>query len=231
MPASLPPEELAGLPAVPDHWRWVRLDQLAEVVGGITKDSKRQADPDFIEVPYLRVANVQRGHLDLTDVARIRVPHSRARSLALQSGDVLFNEGGDRDKFGRGWMWEGQIPGCIHQNHVFRGRIRSSVLRPRLLSWWGNTGARAWFEARGKQTTNLASINLTTLKGLPVPVPPPAEQVAIEAEIDRRLSLMMAAAKEVDRCERVARALPGSILQRLLAASMPEPPRVSEDLP
>jgi type I restriction enzyme S subunit len=46
------------------------------------------------------------------------------------------------------------------------------VLDPKLLSWFGNTWGRAWFELRGKQTTNLASLSLRTLKELPVPVPP-----------------------------------------------------------
>ena len=109
-------------------WPWTTLGEVAEIKGGVTKDSKRQADPSFVEVPYLRVANVQRGRLDLREVATIQVHPNTAKALCLETGDVLMNEGGDRDKLGRGWVWEGQIEGCIHQNHVFREgvqRIRS----------------------------------------------------------------------------------------------------------
>ena len=146
--------DVQDLPPVPAAWRWATLGKVAEVVGGVTKDAKRQNDPGSVEVPYLRVANVQRGYLDLTTVTTIRVPRSKAEQLTLRPGDVLFNEGGDRDKLGRGWVWEGQVADCIHQNHVYRARLATG-LELKLLSWWGNTFGRAWFEFDGKQTTNL----------------------------------------------------------------------------
>jgi type I restriction enzyme S subunit len=183
-----------GVPAVPAGWAWATLGSLAEVVGGVTKDSKRQHDPDFVEVPYLRVANVQEGSLRLDTVSTIRVSAIKAEQLRLRPGDVLLNEGGDRDKLGRGWIWEGEVPDCIHQNHVFRARVREDVLHPKLLSWHGNTFGRAWFEANGKQTTNLASISLTNVKRLPVAVPPRAEQDRIVEVIERHLELLTAAA-------------------------------------
>lgn len=178
------------VPALPEGWIWATLGGLAQIAGGVTKDSKKQDDPSFVEVPYLRVANVQAGRLLLDEVSKIRVPPGHALNLRLQPGDVLMNEGGDRDKLGRGWVWQGEVPNCIHQNHVFRARIRESVLEPKFLSWHGNTYGRTWFEANGKQTTNLASISLSNLKRLPVPVPPQSEQRRIVALIDSYLRLL-----------------------------------------
>lgn len=103
--------------ALSGDWPWTTLGDIAEIAGGVTKDSKRQDDPGLVEVPYLRVANVQRGFLDLGSVATIRVAPEKVSALALRPGDVLFNEGGDRDKLGRGWVWNGEIEPCIHQNH------------------------------------------------------------------------------------------------------------------
>ena len=168
----------------------VTLGEIAEVVGGVTKDAKRQSDPSFVEVPYLRVANVQRGYLDLSTVTTIRVPTITAEKLRLEPGDILFNEGGDRDKLGRGWIWEAKIKDCIHQNHVFRARLLTDKFDPRFVSMHGNTFGRAWFEKMGKQTTNLASLNLTTLKSFPVPNLPVGRQREIVAEVERRLSLI-----------------------------------------
>jgi type I restriction enzyme S subunit len=167
---------MTPLPPIPDSWTWSPLGEIADVVGGVTKDTKKQSDPKLPLVPYLRVANVQRGRIDVTSVAEIRVPEATVQRLQLQPGDVLLNEGGDRDKLGRGWVWEGQIPNCIHQNHVFRARIRNKVLHPKLLAWFTNECAKGWFEKHGKQTTNLASISLSMIKQLPVPIPPVAEQ-------------------------------------------------------
>ena len=164
-------------------WPWTTLEEIAAIKGGITKDSKRQSDPSYVEVPYLRVANVQRGYLDLSEVSRIRVPPAKAAQLALRTGDLLFNEGGDRDKLGRGWVWEGQIDECIHQNHVFRARLSSGEFDPYFISVHGNTWGQRWFETHGKQTTNLASLNLTTLKSFPVPAPPLVEQREIVAKL------------------------------------------------
>lgn len=167
-----------------EAWPWTTLGEIAQVKGGVTKDSKRQADPSFVEIPYLRVANVQRGWLNLDEVTTIRVHPDKAAALRLEPGDVLLNEGGDRDKLGRGWVWEGQIDGCIHQNHVFRARL-SGDFDPYFVSTHANTWGQAWFEEHGRQTTNLASINLGTLRQLPVPAPPLEEQRAIVAQIRR----------------------------------------------
>jgi type I restriction enzyme S subunit len=177
------------LPSIPTSWSWRRLEEIADVVGGVTKDEKKQSDPDLSEVPYLRVANVQRGRLDLSDISFIRVPDKKARQLALRHGDVLLNEGGDRDKLGRGWIWQDQIPGAIHQNHVFRARIREGVIHPKLLSWYANSAAH-WFETNGKQSVNLASISLSRIRQLPVPVPPLREQTVIVERIEDQLSIL-----------------------------------------
>lgn len=196
--SALPERTDSGLPELPSGWAWVTLGAMAEVVGGVTKDVKRQGDPSFVARPYLRVANVQRGYIDLGSVTSIRLSPAKAAQLELRPGDVLFNEGGDRDKLGRGWVWEGQIQGCIHQNHVFRARLVEGI-EPKFVSFWGNTFGKAWFEGRGKQTTNLASLNLTTLKSFPIPVPPSREQSRILVEVDRQLS-------DMSECERVVEA-------------------------
>ena len=155
----------------------VTLGAIAEVVSGVTKDEKRQVGDRLTEVPYLRVANVQRGYLDLGEMTTIKVEPARAERLRLKAGDVLFNEGGDRDKLGRGWVWEDQVADCIHQNHVLRARLNTVDFDPWFVSIWGNSHfGREWFELNGSQTTNLASLNLSTLRVFPIPAIPPADQ-------------------------------------------------------
>ncbi len=171
------------IPAMPPGWRWKRLHEVADVVGGVTKDGKRQSDATSVELPYLRVANVQRGRFDLSAVTSIIVPQATADRLRLLPGDVLLNEGGDRDKLGRGWVWEGQLEPCIHQNHVFRARVRDSQLDPYLLSWAANSFGGRWCERNGRQSVNLASISLSKIRMMPIPVPPVEEQEAIAKRI------------------------------------------------
>lgn len=180
--------DLSDMPELPGGWVWASLEMVAEIGSGISVSRSRVVD-DPIELPYLRVANVLRGHLDLTEIKTIRIEKTQLTQYLLRPGDVLFNEGGDRDKLGRGWVWEGQIPQCIHQNHVFRARLfERSLLDPRLVSHWGNTFGQQFFTTHGTQTTNLASINRSVLGKLPIPIPPVAEQAAIIAALDQRLT-------------------------------------------
>jgi type I restriction enzyme S subunit len=182
--------DTTNLPPLPKGWTWATLDALAGIKGGITKDQNRKHTAPARLVPYLRVANVQRGYLDLNEVKEIVTTEEEIRELALKPGDILFNEGGDRDKLGRGWVWNDQLPECIHQNHVFRARRFDAALNPKLVSWYANTFGQQFFFDEGKHTTNLASISMTKLRGLPVPIAPPAEQTRIVAEVERRLSVV-----------------------------------------
>lgn len=183
------------------EWANVKLADIADIQGGVTKDSKKQSLEDE-EVPYLRVANVQRGYIDLTEVKTIRVPANKLKNLLLEPGDIFFNEGGDIDKLGRGWIWEGQIERCSFQNHVFRARLYDKSNQPKYISWWGNSCGLDYFLRAGKQTTNLASINKSLLSGLPIHLPPVEEQT----EIVHRVEALLAMASRLEARYTAARA-------------------------
>jgi type I restriction enzyme, S subunit len=190
---------LTDLPTLPNEWRWGSLEMVAEIGSGIAVSRNRKI-LDSVEVPYLRVANVLRGHIDVEEVKTMRIEREALQRYKLLAGDVLFNEGGDRDKLGRGWVWEGQIENCVHQNHVFRARlIDNSLLNPRFVSHWGNTFGQSFFIEHATQTTNLASINRSVLGKLPIPIPSTAEQEEIMLVVERRLA---AAAKLESTLER-----------------------------
>lgn len=196
----------------PVSWSTCRLSDIADIAGGVTKDSKKQS-PEFVELPYLRVANVQRGYLDLSEVKTIRVPPGRVDELLLRKGDILFNEGGDIDKLGRGWIWSEELPKCVFQNHVFRGRLRAKDFEPRYFSWYSNSRGFDYFLARGKQTTNLASINKSVLSALPVAVPSVDEQ----KEIVRRVNELFQFADHLEHNCALAMNLVGNLTPSLLA--------------
>jgi type I restriction enzyme S subunit len=189
---KMPAADVGSLPSLPEGWAWSTLGEVGHIVGGATVDQKRKPD-DPVTVPYLRVANVQRGHIDLSVVKSITVERSTADKLRLVEGDLLLNEGGDRDKIGRGWVWDGAIPGMIHQNHVFRVRLHSKSLLPTFVSHYANEMGRRFFIEEGKQTTNLASISLSKISMLPVPIPPPSEA----EELLRRVEDALAAHSDV----------------------------------
>jgi type I restriction enzyme S subunit len=159
------------------------LAEVAQVVSGVAKGRKFNGQ-SVREVPYLRVANVQAGYLDLTEIKTIPATESEIAELTLQHGDVLLTEGGDHDKLGRGALWEHDVKDCIHQNHIFRVRADRDQLSPIFFVHFLQTErAKGYFLRCAKKTTNLASINMRQLRALPVPVPPPRLQKRFEEEI------------------------------------------------
>ena len=111
---------------LPDGWRKERLEMVSNIQTGIAKNQNVQQE--VIELPYLRVANVQDGYLDLSEIKTINIRKDRVNRYMLKIGDVLLTEGGDFDKLGRGAVWEGQIENCVHQNHVFVVRPQKTKL-------------------------------------------------------------------------------------------------------
>jgi type I restriction enzyme S subunit len=185
------------------HDRFVRdqahqyepLHKLAEVVSGVAIGRKSRGMA--IEVPYIRVANVQAGYMDLTEVKTTTATENEIEQYALQNGDVLLTEGGDFDKLGRGALWEGQVTPCIHQNHVFRVRPDREKLLPRFFAHYLQSArAKGYFLRCAKKTTNLASINLTQLMALPVPKISLDDQLTFETEVELASRLLQ---KEPDK--------------------------------
>jgi type I restriction enzyme M protein len=201
------PVRHSGIPwlgQIPAHWTVVLLKEVAEVRGGLKlgKDYGSRQPWSLTSYPYLRVANVQDGYLDLSSVATVMIPEDEAKSYVLRPGDVLMNQGGDADKLGRGCIWRGEINGCLHQNHVFVVRHHSAGHVRALPSWlnlWRSfDGVRSYFASHAKRSTNLASISMSYVRELPVLLPPEDEQLAIAAFVERhaeKMDMLSSAAK------------------------------------
>ena len=193
--------------AVVDHFLvqegdpMVHLARLCRVQSGVTVDGGRFSEDSELR-PYLRVANVQADGLDLSEVKKILVGPISARRFELRPGDVLMTEGGDLDKLGRGTVWSGEIPGCLHQNHVFAVRPNSRLSGEYLALLTRTSLARSYFEMTGSKTTNLASTSSGKILAFRVPLLELDEQFRRTKEAEKDLSqitaIATAMAKQVD---------------------------------
>jgi type I restriction enzyme S subunit len=226
--APMKPSGIEWLGDVPAHWKVIALKRIANVQTGMAK-GKDNGSRKTITVPYLRVANVQDGYLDLETVATMEIPTEDLERFTLKPGDVLMNEGGDFDKLGRGHIWHGQIDPCITQNHVFAVRPRD-VSSEWLNAITGSDFAQFYFMTRSKQSTNLASISSTNLMELSVVLPPVNEQEAILSFISNQTSsfdgLTAEAQRAIDllqerRAALISAAVTGQIDVRNSVASSP----------
>ena len=198
----------------------VCLSDIAQIIGGITK-GRDLSGTETIELPYLRVANVQNGYLDLSEIKTIKLRVDEKERYILKPGDVLYTEGGDRDKLGRGTVWRGEIKDCVHQNHVFKARVDQSKAIPEYVAFWSmSTPARNYFYQKGKQSVNLASINKTVLSALTLPLPALEKQREIINHIESRLSVCDSIEQTVDTALQQAEAMRQSILTQAFGGAL-----------
>ena len=158
-----------------DVKKWIiePLSTCTEIVSGVTKGKKYNGNTLLRDVPYMRVANVKDGYLNLSEIKTIEVTDAEIHKYKLISGDLLLTEGGDPDKLGRGAVWSCEIDECIHQNHIFRVRAIGNRVNPVFLSaLMASKYGKSYFFKAAKQTTGIASINSTQLKAFPLIKPP-----------------------------------------------------------
>jgi type I restriction enzyme S subunit len=155
----------------PMGWDQALLKDVASIGGGVTK-GKKYKGLELVDVPYMRVANVQDGWIDTSEMKTISVSHADAERYSMEKGDLLLTEGGDPDKLGRGAVWDGSISPCIHQNHIFKVRFDTSVVLPEFASFLiGSIRGKRYFLRAAKQTTGIATINKTQLSNFEMLVP------------------------------------------------------------
>lgn len=172
---------------IPAEWRKTQLRHCAAIKSGITLGKSYSKDTILIERPYLRVANVQGGYVDLNDLATIEVTPDEDLKYRLHSGDVLMTEGGDRDKLGRGCVWHGEIEPCLHQNHVFAVQTNETILLPEFLEYLtASDVGRSYFDVTAIKTTNLACTSSSKVLAFTIPLPPIEEQIEIVSFIKKR---------------------------------------------
>lgn len=166
--------EMFGDPVANDRgWpESLTLGEVADIASGVTKGRNLEGKVTR-ELPYLAVANVQDKSLRLSGIKCIDATEDEIQRYRLKKNDLLLTEGGDPDKLGRGTLWNDELPECIHQNHIFRVRLTTELLTPLFLNWIvGSPRGKKYFLRSAKQTTGIASINMTQLKGFPLLVPP-----------------------------------------------------------
>src|SRR5439155_4939280 len=86
-------------------------------------------------------------------------------------------------------------------------------MQPKFVSWYGNSLAQEYFKREGKQTTNLASINLTKLSALPIPIPPAAEQLRIVTKLDEQFTRLDDAVASLKRVQANLKRYRASVLK------------------
>lgn len=214
---ALPAAYLRQIFDSPETQKWEKkpLGDVAEVGAGITLGRKFKEGTSTRQIPYLRVANVKDGYLDLSNITSTEATEAEIKKCLLQYGDILLTEGGDPDKLGRGTYWQNELPECIHQNHIFRVRFDLNEYVPSFLSAQiGSAYGKAYFLANAKQTTGIATINQQVLKGFPLMSPSIETQKKVVLELEEKLKQSKEVAQSLQDQLDTVNALPAALLRQ-----------------
>lgn len=171
------------LPELPTGWVWASIGQLAKIMGGLTKNSKRGELP--LRRPMLRVANVYQNRLELDDIHQTGVTEGELARVLLEPRDILVVEGnGSKDQIGRMAVWSGEIPDAVHQNHLIKVRLHEKLLAEFLISWFQSLLGRQVVEKVASSTSGLYTLSISKIASMVAPLPSLEEAIEIRGQVE-----------------------------------------------
>lgn len=216
-------DEVTRLPG--EH---VLTGDVTEVQGGIQKQPKRR--PVKHRFPFLRVANVPRGELDLSEVHEIELFNGELERFRLQPGDLLVVEGnGSPEQIGRCAVWRGELDDCVHQNHLIRVRPGPRLDPSYLGAYWNAPSTAKTISAVASSTSGLYTLSTAKVKSVPLVVPPLDEQRRAVAKLEENLASIRALEAAIHDARNRAAGLRRSILARAFRGDLV--PQGPEDEP
>lgn len=196
----------------PPHWESARLADLAWDAGYGTSV---KCGPTLSNTPVLRIPNVTSNGVDLSDMKY--APDGQVPvDLTLKAEDLLFvRTNGSRRVIGRSTLAKKAV-GMSFASYLIRFRL----VRDPLVAQWvalvvSAPSIRSELVRKASNSAGQFNLGLADIAGISIPFPPREEMEIILLEVDRRMSLVVAAESvieaNVSKC--------GQIRRSLLAAS------------
>nr|WP_321458930.1 restriction endonuclease subunit S [uncultured Vibrio sp.] len=173
---------------LPSGWEWTHMDELFYVSGGLQKTPKRT--PVSNHFPYLAVANVQRGRLELDELKRFEVTSEELEQYKLLAGDLMVVEGnGSENEIGRCAIWSEDVPDCLHQNHLIRCRPLIPALSFWVLNVLNSPLGINTMKSLAVTSSGLYNLSVGKIRGIFLPMPPLNEQKRIVSKVKELTSI------------------------------------------
>ena len=182
--------DTSELPALPEGWVWATVGQL---ISRSEYGTSVKCDYGSVGPPILRIPNIAAGEIDLSDVKYSTQDLSIDNESALQPGDILMcRTNGSINLVGRTAVVRTKLePLYGFASYLLRFRLLEYEPLPQWLHIHSNSRlGRAFVELHAASSAGQNNISLTLIHGMPIPLPPLAEQQRIVAEVERRLSVI-----------------------------------------
>jgi type I restriction enzyme S subunit len=207
--------ELGQGEQLPRGWITTHVSSAFDVVGGITKNPSRSPVKNYF--PYLRVANVQRGKLNLSEMESFELVNGELQRWRLESGDLLIVEGnGSEHEIGRCAIWKDEIENCVHQNHIIRCRPHRRDVSPFVLLYLNSPSGREKMKRMAITTSGLFSLSVGKIRSLLIPLAPLAEQQRIVAKVQQLMAQCDALEASLKAAATVSERWSAAAVRRLL---------------
>jgi type I restriction enzyme S subunit len=183
--AALKSTGVETYPRLPSHWAILRLKHLIQpgtsISYGIVQPGPHLPDG----MPFVQTADLTKRRFSPDDLQRtdpeIAASYPRSR---IRRGDVML---GIRASVGDAALVPDQLDGANLSRGIARivpaARLTGAYLVHAL-----STPQSAWFWSLNMQGSTFREVSIETVRELPVPVPPIAEQTDIVAHLDARLA-------------------------------------------
>lgn len=167
---------------LPEGWEWCCINDLTFVSGGIQKQPKRR--PVKNHFPYLRVANVQRGNINIDELERFELESHELTFWSLKKNDILIVEGnGSADEIGRCAIWLAPIEKCVYQNHLIRVRGIMEGYQEFIALYLNSPSGIKEMQRLAVTTSGLYNLSVGKIRGIKIPLPPLNQQNLILSKI------------------------------------------------
>jgi type I restriction enzyme S subunit len=193
------PVDTMGLPELPEGWCWISIETAGDVLLG-----RRRAAEEYIAGkdgrvmrPYVRVANVKKDLLDLSDVLEMPFNDVELSLYRLAPGDIILSEGQSPELVGQSAVFAGGrddlcIQATVHRFRAYKSATSSAFAQLVFLSHL-HTGV---FMRASSLTTNIAHLTSERLKPLRFPLPPLPEQTEMVVHV----RAMLESIKRLEAC-------------------------------
>ena len=173
---------------IPDSWRWQPLGNL--LTFGPTNGISPQAVDFETSVRSLTLSATTSGRFKGEHFKFIAEEIPADSDLWLRKGDLLVQRGNTIEYVGVPAVYQGEPNQFVYPDLMMKLRVSSELSVDFIHLAMSHIQAREYLRTRATGTSGtMPKINQTTLRSLPIPIPPYAEQKRIVAKVDELMAL------------------------------------------
>ena len=191
------PADDAELPDLPEGWCWATMGELS---WDSSYGTSVKCDYNCPGVPVLRIPNIAKGIIDLTDVKRSTTDIGLSTSEFLDKNDFLIvRTNGSLDLVGRGALIDVTPSEAIHfASYLIRFRLAAPALVSRwVTSLWECSIIRRQLESMSATSAGQYNVSMSKLTDLAIPIPPLLETIEANCRIETAIRYALSAERAI----------------------------------